>query len=495
MYRIIAVLVFVLVGLSHGNFAFADQPNVLLILVDDLKPAMGAYGDRFAITPNLDRLAKRGMRFDLAYANQAVCAPSRFNLMLGSLSTSSGLYRLGQDLRKSFPKAVTMQQHFSAHGYESVGFGKVFHVGHGNPGDFQSFDRYFKDEVVEYLTDESRESDVTREEAMFFQALDGQKKSWTNIKELGRGAYKECLDVADDAYADGRTADRVIQQLRDYKNSGNRFFISAGFARPHLPFTVPKKYFELHPINKFSLPTFQDAPKGAPKYALRNLLGEMGNYFPCNENVKDDKFRDKFALELIQAYYAATSYVDVQIGKVLDELDRLDMSQNTIVVLWGDHGWHLGDHGRFSKHDNYEQATRIPIIFAGPGVQSGNTKHLVSTVDIYPTLADLAGLPKPKGPQPIDGISLKKVVGDPNVRLRDHITHCYPKKRFGWAVRTKRYRMVQWGGFGKKKKQGPPDFELYDMVNDPNETRNIAAENMEIVSQLRKKFDQYPKPK
>jgi len=462
------------------------QKNVLLILVDDLKPALGCYGDANAITPNLDRLAERGMRFDLAYCNQAVCAPSRFNLMLGSLSTSTGLYGLGQSLRQRIPDAVTLQQYFMKHGYKSIGIGKVFHIGHGNPGDMASFDVFHKDNVVEYVLSESRETHVTTEEAMFTLNLGGQAlREYRKTQPVGRGAAIEAAEVPDDAYADGRTARRVVEYLQQFKKSREPFFISAGFARPHLPFTAPKPYFDMHDISKFELPAYREAPKGAPAYALRNLMGEIGNYFPVTERIHEDAYQ----LEFIRAYYASTTYVDAQIGKVLDELARLEMEDNTIVVVWGDHGWHLGDHGRFSKHDNYEQPTRIPLIFAGPGAKAdASTKQLASTVDIYPTLAELAGLPKPTGPQPIDGLSLVPVLTDPAKRIRDHITHCYPKQRFGWAIRNERYRMVQWGRDGEKRE---PEFELYDYQRDPDETVNIADQYPEIVEAMRKTLGLY----
>ncbi len=469
----------------------ADRPNVLLILVDDLKPALGCYSDKQAITPNLDRLARRSMRFDLAYANQAVCAPSRYNLMLGSLSTSTGLYHLGGRLRDSIPDAVTLQQHFMAHGYRSIGAGKVFHVGHGNPGDESSFDEFYPDSVVEYVLEESRETPLTLEEAMFTNVGSKTIRAGRKQKKIGRGAAVEAADVPDDAYADGRTAQRVINCMRNSKERGQQFFISAGFARPHLPFTVPVKYFDMHELSKFQLPVYRDAPQGAPPYALRSLLGEIGNYFPVRERIHEDAYQT----ELIRAYYASTTYVDAQIGKVLTELRRLGLAENTIVVVWGDHGWHLGDHGRFSKHDNYEQPTRIPLLFAGPGIEGGTaTGQLASSVDVYPTLAELAGLPQPYGPQPIDGLSLVPVLRDPARRVRDHITHCFPMDRFGWAIRDKRYRLVQWGGHGMEGSGQEPEFELYDMREDPHETINIADQHPDIVNRLHEKFALYPQP-
>ena len=224
----------------------ARRPNVLLILVDDLKPALGCYGDAIARTPQLDALAARGMRFDLAYCNQAVCAPSRFTLMLGSHSTSTGLYGLGSQLRQIVPDAVTMPQHFAKHGYRTGSLGKVFHIGHGNYGDPDSFSGpHFHDKVIEYLDPDSTQGGrLTREEAYFTNQRLGE------IRSLPRGAAFES-PVADDAdYADGRIAAETINRLRAAKErrtrEGTPFFIVAGFARPHLPFSAPKKYWDLY---------------------------------------------------------------------------------------------------------------------------------------------------------------------------------------------------------------------------------------------------------
>jgi iduronate 2-sulfatase len=473
---------------------FAEKPpNVLLILVDDLKPVLGCYGDELAKTEGIDRLAERGVRFDLAYCNQAVCAPSRFNLMLGSLSTSSGLYSLWDSLRATHPDAVTLPQHFKKNGgHTTISIGKVFHVGHGNKGDDASFDHVHKDKVVEYLLPESQEADISKEEVFFEleHLTREEEKAFLKGKKVGRGAAIEIADVGDEAYADGRTAQRTIEYLKQFKASGEPFFLCAGFARPHLPFSAPKLYFDMHNVGDFKRPDVREAPGGSPPYALRQKLGEVKNYFPFNERFDEDRFQQ----EVIRAYYASTSYMSAQVGKILDAMEETGLNENTIVVLWGDHGWHLGTHNRFSKHDNYEQPTRIPLIIAGPGIEPGVTRQLVSTVDIYPTLADLAGLPEPAGPQPIDGLSLKPVLKDTRKRIRDHITHCYPRsggKHFGWAIRNERYRMVQWGN---PSKPATWDYELYDYQADAIEKQNIADQHPEIIAEMRKKFEAYPSP-
>lgn len=466
------------------------RPNVLLLLVDDLKPTLGCYGDVIAQTPNIDRLAARSMRFDLAYCNQAVCAPSRFTLMLGSHSTSTGLYGLGSRLRERIPDAVTLPQHFSRYGYRTESLGKVFHVGHGNQGDPQSFSvAHFSDKVIEYADPASTDGgQLTREEAYF------TNQQLNRIQELPRGAAFESPDVADEAYADGRVAAETIQRLRAARErreqDGTPFFIAAGFARPHLPFSSPRKYWDLYDPARFADPACEKIPEGAPKVAGKTN-GELANYKPVpNSGEVDADLRR----QLTHGYYASVSYVDAQIGKVLDELDRQQLTENTIIVLWGDHGFHLGDHGYWTKHTNYERANRIPLLIGAPGVAKpgSSTRQLAESSDLFPTLAELAGLDAPTGPQRIDGRSLVPVLRGPAARVRDHAYHVFPKAKLGRAIRTERHRLVEWKNVGQARESA--ELELYDYETDPHETRNIAAMQPQVVSELRAILDKYPEP-
>ncbi|MBM3858713.1 MAG: sulfatase [Verrucomicrobia bacterium] len=463
----------------------AAKPNVLLLCVDDLKPTLGCYGDKFAKSPNLDRLAARGMRFDLAYCNQAVCAPSRNNLMLGSRSTSLGIYSLSRNFRSAVPDAVTMPQYFMKHGYRAEAVGKLFHTGHGNHDDEASWSvPTMNEKVVEYLDPKnSANGQLTREEAFFTNQKLGE------IISLPRGAAIESLDVPDNAYADGRIADEGIKRLRAAKKRNQPFFLALGFVKPHLPFTAPKKYFDMHDPSKFPLARFQRDPDGAPAYAGK-VGGEIVNYDPLTvENLREEQ-RQR---ELIRAYYACISYMDAQIGRVLDELDRLGLAKNTLIVLWGDHGWHLGDHGYWTKHTNYEEANRIPLLMVAPGVikPGSSTRQPAETVDVFPTLVELAGLPVLRGPQPMDGLSLAPVLREPSKRIRDHAYHCFPRgERMGRAIRTERYRLVEW------KKPGAPagtaEFELYDYQSDLLETKNLATAQTEVLNRLRAILARHP---
>ncbi len=462
----------------------AERPNVLLLLVDDLKPALGCYGDPHARTPSLDRLAASGLRFELAYCNQAVCAPSRFNFMLGSRSTSTGLYGLGMNLREKLPDAVTLPQYFRKFGYKAESLGKIYHIGHGNQGDPDSWSvPHFKDKVVEYVLKESTNGEVTREEAYF-----GNIKTGKPNKQLPRGAAWEAPDVDDDAYADGRVAAEALRRLEAAARSDQPFFIAVGFARPHLPFTAPRKYWDLYDPGNFDLARIRDFPRNSPKVAHKSG-GEITQYKPLPEK---GRIPESMQRQLIHGYYASISYMDAQVGKVLDGLDRLDLADDTIVVLWGDHGFHLGDHGIWTKHTNYEQANRIPLIIRAPGVTTAGstTRQLAETVDLYPTLAALADLPSPQGPQPIDGDDLTPVLKDPADRVSDHVYHAFPRGSLGRAIRTERYRLVEWKQPGSPRSKAR--LELYDYQEDPLETKNLANRHPEIVDRLRAILDRHP---
>lgn len=461
----------------------ADQPparpNVLLILVDDLRPSLGVYGDKHVISPNLDNLANRGMRFDMAYCNQAVCAPSRNHLMTSTRSSTSGIHGFTKHFRKVHPDAVTLPQYFMQHGYRAEGIGKVFHFGHGLVGDDASWSvPFLKESPIEYLLPESTQGgQLTREEAFFNNEFPPG-----GVKQLPRGAAWEAADVEDDAYADGRIAREGVKRLQAAAQRDEPFFLVLGFTKPHLPFCAPKTYWDLYDPDTLPLATFTDAPEGAPPYAGKGPFGEIGNFFPCPQTNEELPFSEELQRKLVHGYYASLSYMDAQVGLVLEELDNLNLDDNTIIVLWGDHGYHLGDHGTWTKHTNYELDARIPICIVAPGLveRGSSTKAFIETVDIYPTLAELAGLPAPTGPQPIDGVSQVPVLKDPNASVRDYAYHCYPRgPRIGRAIRTEQYRMVEWKVPGQPASTA--EYELYDYTDGPVETINLANQRPEVL--------------
>lgn len=476
------VLLAALLAVALPAFAAeGKKPNVLLICVDDLKPVLGCYGDTVVKSPNIDRLAARGVRFERAYANQAVCAPSRNALLTGLRPQTVGIYDLGTNFRRATPGAVTLPQCFQQHGYRTEAMGKIFHVGHGNHEDPASWSvPHWPAKTVAYLLPESHAKDgLTREEAFFANA-------GVDVAKLPRGAAWEAADVADDAYPDGQIANEAIRRLRAAKeNPDEPWFIAVGFLKPHLPFCAPKKYWDLYDEAAFALPVRKTPPDGAPKFAP-TTWGELRQYSDIPETGPLD---DAHARKLIHGYHAAVSYVDAQCGRVLAALDELDRARDTIIVLWGDHGWHLGDHGMWSKHTNYEQAAHLPLIVAAPGAKAGaHPAALIENVDIYPTLCELAGLPAPAG---LDGRSFAATLRDPAAPTKDAIIHVFPRgELLGRAIRTARHRLVEW------KKPGAPAntaiLELYDYEADPGETKNLASEQAEVVAELRAILAKHP---
>lgn len=463
------------------------RPNVLLICVDDLKPLLGCYGDRTVKSPNIDRLAARGMLFERAYCNQAVCAPSRNALLTGLRSTTLGIYDLGTNFRRAVPDSITLPQYFKNHRYRTEAMGKIFHVGHGNHEDPESWSvPHWPARVVAYAKPPTGATNrLTREEALFSNV------SGRQVTEMPRGAPYENLDVPDDTYPDGQIAGEAIRRLRAAKPPpGEPFFLAVGFLKPHLPFCAPKKYWDFYDRAQFKLAERQTPPEGAPDYAPQ-FGGELRQYSDIPEVgwLSDDLQRT-----LIHGYHAAVSYMDAQLGRVLEELDRLGLADNTIIVLWGGHGWHLGDHGIWCKHTNYEAATHIPLLIAAPGVTKAGTrsKALVESVDLYPTLCELASLPAPAPtvvPQKIEGRSLVPVLRNPSAPTKEAIFHVYPRnprgrgELLGRAVRTERHRFVEWKKPGAASETA--DLELYDYDADPGETKNLAAVQPDVVAKLR----------
>ncbi len=439
--------------------AAALRPNVLFICVDDLKPLLGCYGDARIQTPNIDRLAARGLRFDHAYCNQAVCAPSRNTLLTGLRPDRIGIYDLATFFRKAAADAVTFPQHFKSQGYRCAALGKILHVGHGNSDDPRSWS------------------------VPSWRPKGGH---FIHPPESAKGPITEAADVPDNRYADGMIADEAIRRLKSAAPD-KPFLLAVGFIKPHLPFCAPGRYWDLYQREFFKPHSLTKPPEGAPALAATDW-GELRQYDAIPQN---GPLPVETQLEMIHGYHAAVSYVDAQIGRVLDTLESTGLAGNTVVVLWGDHGWHLGDHGFWCKHTNYEQAARIPLVIAAPGLAPGAISAPVETVDLYPTLCGLAAIPTPAG---LDGSSLVPLLNEPSLPGKGHAFHVYPRgQRIGRAVRTARHRLVEWKVPGAEP--GSAEIELYDYLNDPAETRNLAAEQPESVAALRKLIDALPAAK
>ncbi len=474
--RLLSFLAYAVVAAFAGA-ADAQRPNVLLICVDDLKPVLGCYGDTMVKSPAIDRLAARGMVFERAYCNQAVCSPSRNALMTGLRSTTLGIYDLPTNFRVAAPDAVTVAQYFRRHGWRTEGLGKIFHTGHGNHDDAASWTvpHWRPTGGGNYARPENRAGATPP-----------------------RTPPVEIADVPDSAYTDGQIADEAIRRLRSATGKASEpFFLAVGFLKPHLPFCAPKKYWDLYDRSTFQLPTVTTPPEGAPAYAP-TTWGELRKYSDMPQVGPLNAAQQR---ELIHGYHAAVSYMDAQLGRVTGELDRLGLAENTIIVLWGDHGWHLGDHGQWCKHTNYEEAARIPILVVAPGVTRPGTRTnaLIESVDLHPTLAELAGLPALAGAQRLDGRSFAATLRDPQVPTKEAVFHSYPRTRpgtgavIGRAVRTARHRLVEWKAPGAAATTA--ELELYDYVADPMETKNLAAAQPDVVARLRRLLDAQPEAK
>jgi iduronate 2-sulfatase len=455
----------------------AERPNVLLICVDDLKPMLGCYGDATVKSPNIDALAARGMQFNRAYCNQAVCSPSRNALLTGLRPTTLGIYDLATNFRVAAPDAMTLPQYFKQHGYRTEGMGKIFHRGHGNGEDAASWSvPFWNADVVRYALEENKPAGRKSREAALFDNVPGAEAN-----KLPKGAPYESADVPDNKYPDGQVADEAIKRLENAaKTPAQPFFLAVGFVKPHLPFCAPKKYWDLYDPASLKLAERATPPEGAPAFAPTSW-GELRNYAGMPEK---GPVPDEDARKLIHGYHAAVSYMDAQVGRVIAKLDELGLAKNTIVVLWGDHGWHLGDHGMWCKHTNYEEATRIPLIVVDPRAKNGRGKseQLVESIDIYPTLCDLAKLPIPNG---LDGRSFARYVNLPNYpeRFKLAVMHVYPRgDRIGRAFRTNRHRLVEWKVPGAPRETA--ELELYDYEKDPGETKNMAGEQPRMVKEL-----------
>lgn len=473
------VFIAVLLSLPAALLANTKHPNILFIAVDDLRPQLGCYGDPLAKSPNIDKLASQGFLFNRAYCQQAVCSPSRSSLLTGRRPDTTKIYNLEDHFRKSIPDVVTLPQHFKNNGYHTQSFGKIYHGGLDDPASWS----VPSTPVQGALYGPKIMADIKkrREEA----EAKGNGATKREINRANKGPAWQAANVEDNALNDGNTADGAIKALNEIKDKP--FFLAVGFIKPHLPFVAPKRYFDLYPpAEQMKLAENREHPAGAPELAFTNF-DELRTYQGTPQN--SDPVPDKQAQELIRAYYAAMSYMDAQVGRVIAELEKLGLRDNTIIILWGDHGWHLGEQGQWCKHTNFENATRAPLIISVPGQENrgGKTDALVEFVDIYPTLCELAGLPMTDG---LEGMSFVPLLKDPKRTWKTAAFSQYPRqgvKFMGYTMRTDRYRYTEWQETASGKSVAA---ELYDHQLDPRETKNVAdaAELESTVAELSKKL-------
>ena len=419
------------------------QYNVLFIIVDDLRPMLGCYGHSEMHTPNIDRIAEQGTLFNRAYCQYPLCSPSRTSMITGLRPETTDVLNNSADFRQKLPGVVTLPQHFKEHGYHTQSVGRVFHL-------------------------------PTLQDDENSWSAPSWRPAWIPFDKQTTPSW-QALDVGDDELRDGKTAKRAVQVLEQIKDA--QFFLAVGFYKPHLPLKAPRKYFDLYNTQTFNLSASSTPPKDTPARALTNwnAIRDFQDLPSGTEPLSDGK-----TLELIRAYAAATSYVDAQIGRVLNQLDTLGLTENTVIVFCGDHGHHLGEHGIWGKQTLFEISLRSPLIVSVPGqtYPEAKTNALAELVDIYPTLCGACQLPIP---QQLEGTSLMPVIEQP--------TRLWKAAAFsqfggtvagGVSIRTERYRYTERGENARYGR------ELYDYDADPHETVNIAnlPENAELATRL-----------
>ena len=509
------------------------KPNILFIAIDDLRPELGSYGSEIAISPNLDKLSSQGLQFNRAYCQQAICGPSRASVLTGIRPETSGIYHNYIKFREVNPDIITLPQHFMNNGYETVYAGKIFH--HGDLDDEKSWSRLpaldsmkakgIKKPVGFALEKNKRDRAETRK-AMITKYGDVARYG------VAMGNAFESADLPDHTYIDGFNTDLAIATLKEMLAKGDKpFFLGLGFNKPHLNWVAPKKYWDLYNPKEIKLSSNTDAPTNAatmglhPSFELRVRSG-----IP-----KKGLIDEELAVRLKHAYLACISYVDAQIGKIISAMEKAGVRENTIIIVWSDHGYHLGDMGIWGKATNYEIATRVPMMIWTPDMpkttQGFKTNALVELVDIYPTLCDLAGL---ETPEQLEGYSFAPLINAPEREWKTAALSQFPtpalrewgayplrpamretyfgplikeveekikmqqKEKWnrdlfennlmGYAMRTDKYRFIVWKDRGDLEKE-PLFIELYDHVNDPRETNNIANRNPELVAELMTQFN------
>lgn len=512
------------------------QPNILFIAIDDLRPELGAYGSEIAITPNLDKLASEGLLFNKAYCQEPICSPSRASLMTGARPETINVIENFTYFRDANPDIVTLPQYFKRNGYETVHTGKIYH----KPA-FADLDSSWsrKPAVNKMIIKKSKTPGgyALPENQTFSKRATAEvvAKYGKNAPRngLGKGPAYEKADVEDTFYEDGYNAELAIVTMKDMieKNPEKPFFLGMGMKKPHLNWMAPKKYWDMYNPEDIKLAEHTTAPENGatmglhPSFELRARFG-----IPKKGPIEGEQAR-----LLKHAYLACVSYIDAQIGKMINALDKAGLRDNTIIMVWSDHGWHLGDMGIWGKATNYEIGTRVPLMIWTPDmkdeVRGAKTDALVELVDMYPTLTELAGLEQPEH---LEGQSFVPLLSNPNKKWKTAVFSQFPtpalrewaanplskgmretyfgslieevevkiKKQqgnkwdrelfennlMGYGMRTDKYRIIIWKDYTKPKTE-PLFVELYDHVKDPSETKNIANENPVLVHKLIKQFN------
>ena len=456
--RIVWLVTLILLGTVHsGGAQPRRQPNVLLIMADDLNNDMGTYGHPLVKTPHLDRLAKRGVRFDRAYTQFPLCSPSRVSLLTGLRPDATGVQDLTTDFRTILPDVVTLPQAFKRTGYAVARVGKIYH--YGNPG-----------QIGTSGLDDPKSWDLVVNPRGIDKDEEGRLVNLTPARGLGSTLAYYASPAPDEEHTDGKVATETIALLEKYKD--RPFFIGAGFYRPHCPFIAPQKYFDMYPLDRIPAPpSFAEAAAHTPAPAFFTS--------PLNWGVSEQGQR-----EVIRSYFASISFLDANVGRLLDALDRLNLADNTIVVFISDHGYLLGERGQWMKQMLFERSARAPLLIAGAGVSARGraSSRTVEFLDLYPTLTALAGVSAPAG---LHGRSLVPLLRNP-AAVWNHPALTQVRRGGGdtgfkgYSVRNERWRYTEWD-------EGKRGVELYDEVRDPNEIQNLAADpaQAKVVAEMR----------
>ena len=455
--------------------------NVLFLIADDLRPELGAYGHPFVKTPNIDRLAARGTRFDRAYAQYPLCNPSRTSLLTGRYPTETGVMDNNKYFRAAHPDWVTLPQYFKSHGYSTLRAGKIFHGGIDDAVSWTEGGEPIDPSIVNRGTgarpaqpaQRPRDPDESEGDPPVQAADEGERRRAASDRIV-------VLEGDGESHGDYKTATRAISYLERYREKP--FFLAVGFVKPHSPPTAPRKLFDLYDPARVQLPPdFAPRPGPPPGFPELSVPRRNADLFIGRDATPEQ------AREMTRAYWASTSFMDAQVGRVLDALERLGLKDNTVVVFWGDHGYHLGEKGKWSKaYSLFEVGTRVPLVIAVPGGRARSTSHNVSLLDLYPTLAGLCGLPRPAD---IHGRSLAPLLKNPRARWDNDTAYTVTmfQNKLGRAVRTGRFRYAEWD-------EGRAGAMLFDEQSDPHELKNLADDpaHAKTVAEMKRLLKQIP---
>jgi iduronate 2-sulfatase len=463
---LIIVVTLIAVFLGGADARAESRPNVLFIAVDDMRTNIGCYGDPIAVTPNIDALASRSVRFDRAYCQFASCNASRTSLLTGMRPDSISVWKLNTDFRHTAPKSITLPQHFKQNGYHTEAIGKVLH----------NYTLTMRDNALSWSVP------ARFDKVNHFRDY-GLTENLPPPGKLNKTTVAENADVGDDAYADGVIAEDAVETIQRLAGSEQPFFLAVGFLKPHSPYNAPAKYWDLY--NRADMrplgPT--DQPDGAPDWNWI-YANEIRSF---SDIPTDGPISEEMEARMRHGYYAATSYADANIGKLLHALDQSGVAENTIIVLWSDHGYHLGENDHWTKVTVRELDARVPLLVSLPAGNPASTSAIVESIDIYPTLSELCGITPPAQ---IDGRSFGKVLVEPKSDFRHTaLTQvCRPWfskgaiEQMGYSIRAETYRYTQWVDFNSQEILAEEFYEIEaDLLQRENLARNLSSDRLKAL--------------